>query len=101
MHRGTDKYTNESTHRYSGNNTFLAKTLVRYTERKKNLADATDFLQSVVKGSTGGKKLQFPYELPPLQIEFTPQGRNTLIQGLGILGGGIFLNGLLNYLSRK
>ena len=61
-----------------------------------------EFVTSLIKGSVpGSKKLEFPYELPPLEIEFTPEAKNTLFVAMGILGGGFALNGMLNYLSKK
>ena len=61
---------------------------------------AGDIIGGIIKGSTGGKKLEFPYVLPPLQIEFTPQGKRDALFVVGTLALGIAANGAFNYFSK-
>jgi len=60
------------------------------------------FLTSLFKRSVpGAPKLQFPYEIPPFEIEFTPEAEKTLYTATAMLAGGIVLNGIMNYLARN
>ena len=61
-----------------------------------------NFLSNLVKGSTpGAKKLEFPYEVPPLAISITPEAKQTLYVTAGILGLGWAMGGILNYVSNN
>jgi len=56
--------------------------------RTTQLSDG-NILQTIV-GATkpGSQKLQFPYEIPALELEFTPEANRTLLLTAGILAAG-------------
>ena len=63
---------------------FLSEHLQPYMRQ----GPGSGFLTSLFKRSVpGAPKLQFPYEIPPFEIEFTPEAEKTLYTATGILSG--------------
>lgn len=64
--------------------------------RRTMSADGS-ILQTIIGSSKpGAAKLQFPYEIPALEIDITPATKNILFLTAGILAGGAITSVLLN-----
>jgi hypothetical protein len=59
--------------------------------KQKQLADGS-ILQSIIAATKpGAKKMQFPYDLPTVNVSLTDDTKNALYTSVGILAGGFVL----------
>lgn len=73
----------------------------KFAKKRQLQQGVTEYLAQLLRGTKpGAQKLQFPYEIPPIEIEFTKEAKQTLFTAIGILATGITLNGVMNYLAR-
>lgn len=59
------------------------------------MADGSYFQQILGSTKPGQKKMQFPYEIPPIEIELAKETNATIITAAGILAGGFVVGQLV------
>lgn len=52
---------------------------------------AKKVIDNIIRASTGGEKLEFPYTLPPIKVELEPRARQTILLSVSILATSIIL----------
>ena len=69
--------------------------------RNRALSANGDYLRGLLTSTQPGqKKMQFPYELPPIVVETSPETNKTIITAAAILGTGIAVGGIAGAISK-